>query len=109
MKKLVTLLFLGITLSLGVFARPALAGTGVFVNGRSLSVSQLIAVSRALDYVPAPGYYWYDPRSGNYGRVGGSGGGDRFWSTSFSAGNSTADNSQGYVSVPGYGPVSYGM
>ena len=109
MKKLMTLLFLAITLSLGLFARPALAGTGVFVNGRPLSLPQLITVSRALGYAPAPGYSWYDPRSGNYGRVGGSGGGDRFWSTSFSAGNSTADNSQGYVSVPGYGPVSYGM
>lgn len=109
MKRLMTLLFLAITLSLGLVARPALAGTGVFVNGRPLSLPQLITVSRALGYAPAPGYYWYDPRSGNYGRVGGSGGGDRFWSTSFSAGNSTADNSQGYVSVPGYGPVSYGM
>ncbi len=91
MKKLVTLLFLGITLSLGVFARPALAGTGVFVNGRSLSVSQLIAVSRALDYVPAPGYYWYDPRSGNYGRVGGSGGGPPGVSASGFAGAPSRD------------------
>ncbi|MEZ5148522.1 MAG: hypothetical protein R2759_15995 [Bacteroidales bacterium] len=26
-----------------------------------------------------------------------------------SAGNSNADNTQGYVSVPGYGPVGYGF
>ena len=95
---------------LGLISRPAQAGTGVIVNGRALSVPQLIAVSRALGYVPNPGFYWYDPRTGNYGQLGGaSGGGDRFWSSSFSAGNSTPDNSQGYVSVPGYGPVSYGM
>jgi hypothetical protein len=41
--------------------------------------------------------------------VGASGAPDQFWSTGFSAGNSNADNSEGYVSVPGYGPVSYGM
>ena len=34
---------------------------------------------------------------------------DNFWSTSFSAGNYNADNTEGYVSVPGYGPVDYGM
>jgi hypothetical protein len=39
----------------------------------------------------------------------GGGGGDNQWNTRFSAGNYNADNSQGYVSVPGYGPVGYGF
>jgi hypothetical protein len=30
------------------------------------------------------------------------------WSTLLSAGNATADNSSGYVNVPGHGPVGYG-
>ena len=74
-----------------------------------------------------PGAYWLDAngnagyegsttplvnlyvaaQSNNY--KGSSGSGDRFWSSRFSAGNSNADNSQGYVSVPGYGPVGYGF
>lgn len=37
------------------------------------------------------------------------GGGNNFWSSRFGAGNSSADGSQGYVSVPGYGPVGYGF
>jgi len=40
---------------------------------------------------------------------GGGGGGDNTWSTRFSAGNYDNDNSRGYVSVPGYGPVGYGF
>jgi hypothetical protein len=40
---------------------------------------------------------------------GGAGTGDSFWTTRFSAGNSNADNTQGYVSVPGHGPVGYGF
>ena len=44
------------------------------------------------------------------GGIGGSGGGgDNFWSSMLGAGNSNADNTQGYVSVPGYGPVGYGF
>lgn len=40
---------------------------------------------------------------------GSGGGGDNFWSSMLGAGNSNADNTQGYVSVPGYGPVGYGF
>jgi len=36
-------------------------------------------------------------------------GNDNFWSSRYGAGNSSADGSQGYVSVPGYGPVGYGF
>lgn len=43
------------------------------------------------------------------GGGGGDGGGDNFWSSRFARGNSNADNSAGYVSVPGVGTVTYGM
>lgn len=91
-------------------ARPAQAGTGVYVNGQQLNYAQWVNASRMVGYPVRPGSYWYNPATGAYGTLGRSnGGGDRFWSSGYSAGNSNADNSQGYVSVPGYGPVSYGM
>jgi ABC-type sugar transport system substrate-binding protein len=34
---------------------------------------------------------------------------DNFWSTQHTAGNANAANSQGYVNVPGHGPVGYGF
>jgi len=40
---------------------------------------------------------------------GAGGGGDNFWNTRFSAGSYNSDNTSGYVSVPGYGPVGYGL
>ena len=40
--------------------------------------------------------------------AGAGSGGDNFWSTRFSAGNSNSQNTHGYVSVPGNGPVGYG-
>lgn len=47
---------------------------------------------------------------GNQGQGGGGGGGgDNFWSTRFSAGNHDDSSGAGYVSVPGYGPIGYGM
>jgi hypothetical protein len=51
----------------------------------------------------------YVTAAASAGRGGAGGGGDNFWSTRFSAGNYNEDNSVGYVSVPGVGPVSYGM
>lgn len=54
----------------------------------------------------------YDQGGGHHNYSGGGAAqsqGDNFWSTRFSAGNSSADGSQGYVSVPGYGPVGYGF
>ena len=78
-----------------------------------------------------PGRYWVDAQlnwgyegvpypAGNLlqlaaarGAGGGRGrgsGGDNTWSGLVGAGNSTDDNSAGYVSIPGVGPIgSYGM
>jgi hypothetical protein len=72
-----------------------------------------------------PGRYWLDGQ-GSYGYEGMAlpvgnlyvmaaatsaqgGGGDNFWSSRFARGNSNADNSMGYVSIPGTGTVTYGM
>ncbi len=101
-------------------------GTGVFVNGRELPPDEYRSWSLLFGELIWPGRYWLDgaanfgsegyPAAGNLLfvlgarlRGGAGGGGDNFWSTRFSAGNSNADNSAGYVSVPGVGPVGYGM
>ena len=34
---------------------------------------------------------------------------DNFWSTQHSAGNCNANNTQGYVNVPGHGVIGYGF
>lgn len=112
-------------LPLGTLARNASNGdTGVIVNGRELPAVELNFFQQFVGAIPA-GSYWLDA-TGNVGvagsdtplvnlaaaakaRGGTTGGGDNFWSTNFSAGNSNADNSQGYVSVDGYGPVGYGF
>jgi hypothetical protein len=101
--------------------------SGVFINGRQLPQLEWAIWSYMLGYWIQPGRYWLD-ENGNAGYEGqpaplvnlyavarqnaynGRGGsGDNFWSTRFSAGNSNAANTQGYVSVPGYGPVGYGF
>lgn len=112
----------------GVLSRNASSGnTGVLVNGRELPQSEWAVLSYILGTYIQPGSYWLDPQ-GNMGYANNSvpvvnlfaaarkngyagkgSGGDNFWSSRFSAGNSNADNSQGYVSVPGYGPVGYGF
>ena len=115
---------------LGMLAKKASNGnTKVLINGRELSLIEYNTLCQILGTIVFPGSYWLDAQ-GNAGmqgnpypmvnlfmaaqqnayRGGGqSGGGDNFWSSRFSAGNSTADGSAGYVSVPGYGPVGYGM
>ena len=100
--------------------------TGVFVNGREIPVSEDTVWSGIVGNWIQPGSYWLDA-AGNAGYEGnpmpvinlyqaaqqraykGGSGGDNQWNTRFSAGNYNADNSQGYVSVPGYGPVGYGF
>ena len=101
--------------------------TGVEVNGRELHHSEWTVWSYILGYWIQPGYYWLDDQ-GNAGYEGnplpvvnlylaaqqnayqGKGGsGDNFWSSRFSAGNYNSGNQQGYVSVPGHGPVGYGF
>ena len=98
--------------------------TGVFVNGRHLTAVEVNYIAAFLQTPAIPGRYWFDAY-GNWGVEGfpvplvnfyevararsGSGGGDNFWSSHFSAGNYDSGNSRGYVSVPGHGPVGYGF
>jgi hypothetical protein len=110
---------------LGDLARNASAGnTGVIVNGRELPQAEWVVWSQVLGYWIQAGSYWFDAQGnagyeGNptpvvnlylaasqNGYQGNSGGGDNFWSTRFSAGNSYGGT--GYVSLPGGGMVSYG-
>lgn len=110
---------------LGPLASDASHGTsGVFVNGRQLTSQEAIYLAALMGI--QPGRYWLDGR-GDLGREGQAaalanlvalvartGGGapwagdDNFWSTGHSAGNWN-DQGQGYVSVPGHGPVGYGF
>jgi hypothetical protein len=46
------------------------ASTGVIINQRELSTSELQAVLRAYGAAPPKGNYWYDARSGLYGSWG---------------------------------------
>ncbi len=118
----------------GQLSSDASHGTsGVFINGRQLQYSEAVLAARLFGYAqPVPGRYWLEA-NGNLGmegypmalgniymamaqarRYSHGGGGDNFWSRGlYSGGNyyTGADGrpSQGYVSVPGYGPVSHGM
>ena len=98
--------------------------TGVFMNGRNLTAVEVNYIAMLLQTPAMPGRYWLDAY-GNCGIEGlpvplvnfydvsrmrfGSGGGDNFWSSHFSAGNYDSGNTRGYVSVPGHGPVGYGF
>lgn len=109
----------GLTLG-GTLKKNASCGTTrVLINGRELHHQDLAAL-QYLSGPIAPGRYWMDAEF-NAGFEGGPAlvnyktlaaqrnrGGDNFWTSRFSAGNSNADNSQGYVNVPGHGPVGYG-
>ena len=98
----------------------------MIVNGRELPQAEWAVWSQVLGYWIQRGSYWFDA-NGNAGYEGNptplvnfyvaarqnayrgnSSGGDRFWSTRFSAGNSYAGNQTGYVSLPGGGIVGYG-
>jgi hypothetical protein len=111
----------------GALAAHASGGqTNVFVNGRNLPQPEVMILSALWGTYIQPSHYWLDG-AGNVGYEGipipvgnlyalaqargaiGGGGGDNFWNSRFSAGNYNADNTQGYVSVPGYGPVGYGF
>ena len=116
----------------GKLAEDASRGaTGVVVNGRELPLTEWQVWSSILGTPILPGRYWFDSMGNagyegspipvvNYfvaaqrnayvgGGTAGAGGGDNFWSSRFSAGNSDQGGSRGYVSVPGYGPVGYGF
>lgn len=114
----------------GTLSADASSGrTNIFLNGRQMPQSEVL-VFGALVGAILPGRYWLDGQ-GNFGYEGmpipagnlyimaaasagaygggGGGGGDNFWSSRFARGNSNADNSMGYVSIPGGGTVTYGM
>ena len=106
--------------------------SGVFINGRQLQSGEAYQAARLFGYpAPVAGQYWLDA-NGNIGVVGyllpmgniyaamaqanrgARSGGDNFWTSGlYSGGNyytgANGQPSQGYVSVPGYGPVSFGM
>ena len=114
----------------GALAANASSGdTRIFLNGREMPQSEVLLFGSLVGPI-LPGRYWLDGQ-GNYGYEGiampagnlyvmataaasaygggGGGGGDNFWSSRFARGNSNADNSMGYVSIPGTGTVTYGM
>ena len=112
----------------GILSRNVSNGaTGVIVNGRELPQSEWFICSPLAGSWLQPGTYWlnYNGDAGNAGNPvpsvnlyvnanqnaygGTGGGGDNFWSSSYSAGNYDSDNQRGYVSVPGHGPVGYGF
>jgi hypothetical protein len=104
--------------------------SGVFYNGRELQQTEAVLVANLFGFAnPVPGRYWMEA-NGNVGvegndfplaniyaviaAKGGGGGGDNIWSKGlYSAGNyytgAGGQITQGYVSVPGYGPVSHGF
>lgn len=101
----------------------------VFINARQLTQVEVSYLAWLAGGAVTPGRYWVDAqlnwgyegvpipagnlrqlaaaRSGGGGR---GGGGDNTWSGLVGAGNSNDDNTVGYVSIPGVGPIdSYGM
>jgi hypothetical protein len=102
--------------------------TSIFLNGREMPQTEVLLFSSLVGAI-LPGRYWLDGQgnygyegmpiaAGNlyamaaasvYGGGGGGSGGDNFWSSRFARGNSNADNTMGYVSIPGTGTVTYGM
>jgi hypothetical protein len=53
-----------------VFAVPASAATGIVINGIELTERQVVLVATLYGYAPPLGRYWYDSRSGAWGREG---------------------------------------
>ncbi|MEL6713664.1 MAG: hypothetical protein AAFP86_07815 [Planctomycetota bacterium] len=96
----------------------------VVVNGRRLPMQEVLSWQWMLGTQVMPGRYWLD-HQGNYGvegfpmpagnlmvllaRGGGGRGRDNFWTSRVGAGNHDPVTGAGYVSVPGHGPIGYGM
>jgi hypothetical protein len=118
----------------GTLAQNASNGnTGVLLNGRDITQAEYYFLNQICRTIIPQVNYWMDAYGntgavnnpffvfnirqlvaqaqqgffGGGGQGAGGGGGDNFWSTGYSAGN--WDGDAGYVSVPGYGPIGYGM
>lgn len=116
----------------GALSSSASSGhSGVYVNGRQLQQLEAVLLARLFDYSsPVKRKYWLEA-NGNIGMEGyplalgniyiamslhnrRAQGNDNFWSKGlYGSGNyykgAGGQPSIGYVSVPGYGPVSHGM
>jgi hypothetical protein len=53
-----------------IFAIPASAATGIVINGIELTEQQVLMVAHLYGHPPPFGRYWYDSRSGAWGREG---------------------------------------
>ena len=87
-------------------ARPVLAQTGVFVNGRELSIGEVAKIQRCMPVVP--GNYWIDAQ-GTFGYVGGGPIGNLITACQQSslAGSSTVTPDGGTSTVYGNGSSTY--
>ena len=122
--------------SFGILSPQASQGSsGVYINNRQLQTKEATQLANIFGYYQAiPGRYWMNP-NGDLGVEGypyaignvymaiaiaqrnqkraGAGSGNLWSSGLYSGGNyytgANGQPSQGYVSVPGYGPISHGM
>ena len=87
-------------------ARPVLAQTGVFVNGRELSIGEVAKIQRCMPVVP--GNYWMDAQ-GTFGYVGSGPIGNLITACQQSslAGSSTVTPDGGTSTVYGNGSSTY--
>lgn len=116
-------------------SRASLGHSGVYINGRQLQAVEAQQIAMLFGYYqPVPGRYWmnangdlgvegYPYAIGNIymaiaiaqrSQVNSSTQSGNLWSSGlYSGGNyytgANGQPSQGYVSVPGYGPISHGM
>ena len=93
-------------LLVATLARPALAQTGVFVNGRELSIAEAAQIQRCMQVIP--GNYWMDAQ-GTFGYVGGGPIGNLIIACQQAslAGSSTVTSGGGTSTVYGNGSSTY--
>ena len=113
---------------LGTLAEDASNGrSAVYINGRRLTGDEALFLSYFWQVPIQQGRYWLNGQGftgiegvpqaiGNIhiqaallARQGRAQGGDNFWSSRLGAGNYDPASGAGYVSVPGHGPIGFGM
>jgi hypothetical protein len=94
------------TLLFATLACPAMAQTGVFVNGRELSTPEVLQIQRCMQVIP--GNYWMDGQ-GTFGYVGGGPIGNLISACQQAslAGSSTVTPGGGTSTVYGNGSSTY--